>query len=285
MATRRNVALAGAFLLLVALVAVAARGHAPAGNGATHGLDSKLIWEFVLLAFLALFIISFPVAAWVVLTTRLETSARAQKRRSRAVKRVFVFLTLLLIAVVVTVLRADTKHPSKPKPILNNPGEGGPVHGRGNPGNQIPFDWLPAIVILSIAVVGAVVVAYIMFRKPPRRQPTPEELALQLSELLDDSLDDLRAERDPRRAVIATYARMESTLAGAGFPRDAAETPLEFLGRVLRDLLHTSAEAVQRLTALFERAKFSTHEIDGRMKNDAINALVAVRDELRAVAL
>jgi hypothetical protein len=54
---------------------------------------------------------------------------------------------------------------------------------------------------------------------------------------------------------------------------------------VLRDLVHTSAEAVQRLTALFERAKFSTHEIDGRMKNDAINALVAVRDELRAVAL
>ena len=102
--------------------------------------------------------------------------------------------------------------------------------------------------------------------------------------MLDDSLDDLRAERDSRRAVIATYARMEHTLAGAGLPRFAAETPLEYLGRVLRELLHTSADAVARLTTLFERAKFSPHEIDGAMKNDAILALVAVRDELRATA-
>ena len=102
--------------------------------------------------------------------------------------------------------------------------------------------------------------------------------------MLDDSLDDLRSERDPRRAVVATYARMERTLAGAGFPRSVAEAPLEYLGRVLRDLLHTSAEAVSKLTALFERAKFSHHEIDGGMKDEAIDALVAVRDELRAAA-
>ena len=43
-----------------------------------------------------------------------------------------------------------------------------------------------------------------------------------------------------------------------------------------------SADAVSKLTALFERAKFSTHDIDPGMKNDAIDALVEVRDELRA---
>ena len=114
---------------------------------------------------------------------------------------------------------------------------------------------------------------------------TESELAAQLSALLDDSLDDLLAERDARRAVIATYARMERTLSGAGLPRAAAEAPLEYLGRVLRDLLHTSAGAVSKLTALFERAKFSHHEIDTTMKDEAIDALVSVRDELRAVAL
>ncbi len=77
----------------------------------------------------------------------------------------------------------------------------------------------------------------------------------------------------PGKAVIATYARMEETLAGAGLPRFVSETPLEYLGRVLRDLLHTSAEAVSRLTALFERAKFSPHEIDRGMKLEAIDAL------------
>jgi NADH:ubiquinone oxidoreductase subunit 6 (subunit J) len=282
MAGRRNLILAGALFGLIALVAVASRGHAPAGNGGTHGIDSKLIWEFVLLAFLALFIISFPVAAWVILTTRLEAQA-AKKRRQRATWRIFIFLALMTVAVVVWVLRADSNN-SKPKPVATPPTGGAGKNTHNNPGDKIPFDWLPAIVMLSIALVGAAVVAYLLFRKPAKRQPTEFELAAQLSAVLDDSLEDLYRELDPRKAVIATYARMETTLAGAGLPRFAAETPLEYLGRVLRELLHTSADAVARLTALFERAKFSTHEIDGGMKNDAIDALVTMRDELRAAA-
>ena len=275
--------LAAALVGLIALVAVASRGHSPAGNGTTHAINSKLIWEFVLLAVLALFVICLPVALWVVVTSRLETVATQQKRRQRTVKRILLFLAMLLVAVIVAVIRADRNHHHKPKPLVTSPGGGAGLNTHNRPGNQIPFDWLPAIVMLSLAVVGAVVVGYIMLRGPARkRQPTEAELAAQLSAVLDDSLDDLRAERDPRTAVIATYARMETTLAGAGLPRSVAETPLEYLGRVLRELLHTSAEAVARLTALFERAKFSPHEIDGGMKNDAIEALVDVRDELRA---
>src|SRR5262245_28684527 len=278
MASRRNLILAGALLGLIALVAVASRGHSPAGSGATHGLDSKLIWEFVLLAFLALFIICFPVAAWVILTTRLEAQA-VKKRRQRATLRIFIFLLLLTVATTAWLLRADSKN-SKPKPVSPPPSGGAGKNTHNNPGDKIPFDWMPAIAILAVALVGAAVVAYIMFRKPAKRPPTQAELAAQLSAVLDDSLDDLRAERDPRKAVIATYARMETTLAGAGLPRAAAETPLEYLGRVLREMLHTSADAVARLTALFERAKFSTHEIDNGMKNEAIHALTDMRDDL-----
>jgi hypothetical protein len=46
-----------------------------------------------------------------------------------------------------------------------------------------------------------------------------------------------------------------------------------------------SAAAARRLTALFERAKFSEHSIDARMKEDAIAAVGAVRDELRALTV
>ena len=281
MASRRTLILAGTLLGLIALVAVASRGHSPAGNGATHGINSQLIWEFFLLAVLALFIISFPLAAWVVLTTRMEAQA-GKKRRQRSALRLFIFLALLMLLVVGAVLRSDG-HNSKPNPVAAPTGGAG-RNTHNNPGQKIPFDWMPAIVILSIALVGAVIVAYVMFRKPPRRPPTQAELAAQLSAVLDDSLDDLRAERDPRKAVIATYARMETTLAGAGLPRAVSETPLEYLGRVLRELLQTSADAVARLTALFERAKFSTHEIDGAMKNEAIHALMDMRDELRVAA-
>ena len=108
-----------------------------------------------------------------------------------------------------------------------------------------------------------------------------QKTALALGAALDESIDDLRRERDARRAVIAAYARMERVLAASGLPRRAAEAPLEYLTRVLRDLLRASAESVSRLTALFERAKFSTHEIGSDSKEEAIEALVAVREELR----
>ena len=44
----------------------------------------------------------------------------------------------------------------------------------------------------------------------------------------------------------------------------------------------SGARSVERLTALFEEAKFSPHDVDRGMKNEAIDALAALRDELRA---
>jgi len=42
-----------------------------------------------------------------------------------------------------------------------------------------------------------------------------------------------------------------------------------------------SHRSIARLTALFERAKFSQHEVDTGMKEEAISALETTRDELR----
>jgi hypothetical protein len=72
-------------------------------------------------------------------------------------------------------------------------------------------------------------------------------------------------------------------LEAQGFARWRAEAPLEYLARVLRGLRVRSA-AVLALTELFERAKFSQHEIDVAMKEEAIAALVRVRDDLEAAA-
>jgi hypothetical protein len=46
--------------------------------------------------------------------------------------------------------------------------------------------------------------------------------------------------------------------------------------------LRVRADAVSDLTELFERAKFSTHEIEPPMKERAIAALVTVRTDLEA---
>ena len=68
-----------------------------------------------------------------------------------------------------------------------------------------------------------------------------------------------------------------------GLPRRPSEAPFEYLERALREL-DTSAEGVRRLTDLFEWAKFSHHEPRPEMRDEAIDALVAVRDELRRPA-
>ena len=80
--------------------------------------------------------------------------------------------------------------------------------------------------------------------------------------------------------MIAAYARMEGVLGRHGLRRRPSETPLEYLRRILLGLT-ARADAVSRLTALFEQAKFSRHEIDASMKQDAIGALREIRDDLR----
>jgi Domain of unknown function (DUF4129) len=284
MAMRKTLSLAVALVALAAVVALASRAHAPAGGGGgTQHLNAQLIWEYILIGLFGLVIVCLPIAAWALWSTRGEGRARTRRPKSYG-RALFVLGIIALTAVVVS--QRFSHHPTR----LSHPrsplaGFIGAQKRAAKPNTPVPFDWLPATVVLAVATGGAVVVTMILFRRPGRRKPTEAELAAQLSAVLDGSLDDLLAERDARRAVIATYARMERTLAGAGLPRAAAEAPLEYLGRVLRDLLHTSAEAVSKLTTLFERAKFSHHEIDTTMKDEAIDALVSLRDELRAVAL
>jgi hypothetical protein len=147
----------------------------------------------------------------------------------------------------------------------------------------VHFRWEELVVVLGLLVGLGVLAAATRSRLAaaggPRRA-APEVLAA----ALDQSLDDLRRDPDLRRAIIAAYARMETALAAAGLPREPAEAPLEYVERALLSL-DTSAEAVRRLTDLFEWARFSQHEPEPSMRDDAVDALVAVRDELRASEL
>ena len=148
------------------------------------------------------------------------------------------------------------------------------------PRDPAEFQWWVAVVVGSAAAAGGVIY---LRRRPVLGAAAREEedAAESLAAVLDDTLEDLEREADPRRAVIAAYARMERTLAAHGLPRRAFEAPLEYLGRILVEL-HVRAASAFALTELFERAKFSPHEIDAGMKQEAIAALVAVRDDLRA---
>ena len=129
--------------------------------------------------------------------------------------------------------------------------------------------------VLAAAGLGAGVLM-VSRRRPARTRRVADALVL----ALDETLEDLHADLDPRSAVIAAYAHMERVLAQFGLPRSPSEAPREYLRRVLPGI-GAGGESVERLTALYERARFSPHTIDGDMKDEAIGALEALRDELQ----
>jgi len=156
-----------------------------------------------------------------------------------------------------------------------------PQPGKNVRGAHLQWDEIAIIVAL---IAGTAIFLYATrIRWTPKSLPRGRGARDELAGALDESLDDLRAEPDLRRAIIAAYARMERALTAAGLPRRPAEAPFEYLERALESL-DASAASVRRLTALFEWAKFSHHEPKPAMRDEAIAALIAVRDELRRPA-
>jgi Domain of unknown function (DUF4129) len=266
---------------LVALVAVASRGNAPRlGEDAPVGRPPALIADY--LATLALLIV--PLGAvlivWGMLQKRMAPVRKGGVKRSPLTSLVL-FLALVAFAFwAVAHLGRNENGPRIPTvPTQTAPAAGKGKDNRG-PG-EAQFSWLAALTLGSIGLAFAVT---FLIAARHRRRGLPPGLSQQLvAAILEESLDDLRAEPDPRRAVIRTYARMERTFGAHGVPRRPFEAPLEYLERLL-GVVEASAHSVRRLTQLFERARFSEHEVDLQMRDEAIDALVALREELAVPA-
>ncbi len=156
----------------------------------------------------------------------------------------------------------------------DTPGAGSSLRdGRVRPAR---FQWQLAAGLAGLVLLGVVLIL-VRRRSPPG--PDEQRVEDELVQTIDSAIEDLRGEGDPRVAVIASYASMESALRSHGFGRVPSEAPLEYLSRIL-ETLEVRSDAVRSLTHLFEYAKFSRHEIDGEMKEDAIVALLNVRNDL-----
>jgi hypothetical protein len=266
-----------AVVALLAVVALASRGHqSPAAAGGVEArAPARVLVDIVFT--LAVLGAAAMVVGLAYLRARASAGDRDVSFRS-IITIVLVFAAVALAAVL----------------LARQLGEGGGERSRtdsaasaaqdanGRKRAERPeFDWLVAAGTVSLVLAAfAVVTTRRIWRR--RGVHGASALAAELARVLDEGVDDLLAEPDPRRAVIAAYARMERALAAHGLPRRKAEAPLEYLARVLLEL-RASESAVRDLTALFERAKFSRHPVGPEMKGQAIAALVSVRDDLRAV--
>jgi hypothetical protein len=273
-------------VLLLVIVAVASTGSVPLGAGGTRRPADQLLDTLISL-FMVLMVAGIGV--WVyLLFIRKEAVAQAvvnRARRSPWVTLATFVVGFGLLALFVRWVSVDEGLRRRLSGINSDPAR----PARGNivkAGDYQPeFATGPVLVVVALLAI-AVAAWYVSYRARRRRlEPMPDDTLLPvLADVLDETLDDLRAETDPRRAVIAAYARMERALAASGLPRDPSEAPDEYLQRIFADL-DVSRFATSRLTALFSWAKFSGRDVAPEMKQEAIEALEAVREELRAAEI
>jgi hypothetical protein len=141
------------------------------------------------------------------------------------------------------------------------------------------FRWPLALGVAGLVALGAAAL-FLQARRGARERTDEPTLAEELAQVVETTIEDLRAEPEARKAVIAAYAKMERALSEHGLSRNRSQTQLEYLARILKEL-EVDPLAVRKLTELFGYAKFSRHDIDEEMRADAIDALTTVQRDLR----
>ena len=275
----RTLAVAAAVIGLVAVVAVASGGSTPSGAVGAHRPS-----EGFLDAVVSLFVVGMAIATVLVIVMvsffgRYQPDGSPRKRKG-PVQSIVTFLVAMGLLTIVVRSLAGSVGPRLRPPAPQGPAGGGRSSAKPS-GYEPEFTVWPVLVIAALA--GVAVVGWWLAARGRRRarEPLGTTPAEALADVLAETLDDLRAEGDPRRAVIAAYARMERGLAASGLPRDPAEAPEEYLRRILSDVAVTG-RAATRLTSLFAWARFSGHDVRPEMKDEAIETLEQVQRELAA---
>jgi uncharacterized membrane protein len=146
------------------------------------------------------------------------------------------------------------------------------------------FDYAVGGLALLLALVTFAVMVLVVFAERILKwwdRPAPAAARSPLGVAVAESLDDLRAEPDARAAIIRAYRRFELVLSAARVPRAAWQTPAEFLRTVLT-LAPMPAAPVERLTTLFELARFSDRPLGADARAAACDCLDEVKTALEA---
>ncbi len=290
--------------LLIFLVLVGTRPYAsPSTHAQTNTTAINVLDNVIVVAVMVATVVGAAILAFIFWPTRRRRRGKDEEefeeytepvRIHWAVKFALTALPFLLIAGVVSLVYTTQIDTSSPATQVR---DGGPVAPIAPPRSSEPVPTGPAVAtrgshwvaIGAAAMLGVAALALagwtlrrgstIAWEKPRTLESATSDLTQDLAAALDESLEDLRRERDPRRAVIKAYVRMERILARHGFPRREVETPEEYAARVLREL-GLGAREIRRLTRLFELARFSQHDIIPSMQEQAIAAVTAIRQEL-----
>jgi hypothetical protein len=267
---------------LLGLVAAASRVHDTPGGRAGIHRPPAAVGDYLFSIFALVMVGGVLALLYFVLSERSLLAQRHQKQGG-TFKALAVLLAFALLAAIFVRVHGPIRgqNGANSNPLTGKLPKTSTLAQLAGREPAPEFKWLPVFLAGGGALVVLGAIGVRSLARSRRRLVEGFLLEQQFEELVEDTLADLFAETDPRRAIIAAYARVERLFDTYGLPRDPSEAPLEYLDRVL-PALRASGSALRRLTALFEWAKFSAHDVDHSMRDEAIEALVAVRDELRA---
>jgi Domain of unknown function (DUF4129) len=173
--------------------------------------------------------------------------------------------------------------PFKPPPV--------PRRRSAVPQRQLPayhFPLGPVLYGLLVFIIVAAVAISLWWAARQLRPALPAALpgaadAEELREAVESGRQAFAELDDARAAIIACYLAMERSLADRGAARGVADTPDELLARVVSAGI-VGGTAARRLTDLFYEARFSTHPLGSRQRDEASAALDELAAELGASA-
>jgi hypothetical protein len=263
--------------VVVLLVVVGASARRPLDGGAEA--PALPVWPL-------LFVIGAGLVLGAALTVATLTPlGRDPRERARRVRpgpltiALSILVPLAILAAVLHPVRLDREAVPNRGPVgTHEPRQPRPEKPGSESGNGAAA--LAAGIAAGIVAVAAVGVVAARRR---RQRPGLDELGARaaVAAAAGDALEEIAIPADPRAAVLAAYARMEAALAQVDLGRRASEAPREYLAR-FEAALGAGRGPAERLTTLFERARFSPHAIDEPLRAEALDALTALRAELEA---
>jgi hypothetical protein len=155
-------------------------------------------------------------------------------------------------------------------------------------------DWIDTVALVVVGLIVLVVIGLLIYslvrdrrrrsgkNDRRRRRDNQPRTAEELVAALDAGLEELSdTDRDPRRAVIACWVRLEQAAAAAGTPRHPGDSPTDLVGRLLREQ-QVDARVLAALLEVYRQARYATHTVDDEMRRQARSALERLRADLGA---
>jgi Domain of unknown function (DUF4129) len=273
---------AAGVLLLVVIAAVGLRAggaFSAAGDHAILGMSGHVLYWALVVTETILFAAGLILFVFRLIWLRKGGDALPERKRRSIWWILLLPLMVFGLAHGLAVLRAHRIGPHLAAQGAAGAGTGGTVHHTGG------SSWPVLVLFIVVVLAAAAVTVYRRSRSaaPAFAGPEPVPAPGPLAEALAAGAQALREDPDPRTAIIRCYAAMEHSLAEAGSPAKAADTPAEVLARATAAGL-VSSSCASTLTGLFRQARYSSHPMTEDDRAAAMEALAEVRAGLGETA-